>query len=84
MSSSVKSGHNLSRNRNSEYTICQGKKLLVRNSPLVLITRSGSGSPFVYKLSEIVSSEILAISNSPFFTCSAILLTAVTISFLPP
>lgn len=70
MSSSVKSGHNLSRNRNSEYTICQGKKLLVRNSPLVLITRSGSGSPLVYKLAEIVSSVILSTSNSPFLLAS--------------
>ena len=40
---SLKSGQFLSTNKNSVYTNCQGKKLLKRISPLVLINRSGSG-----------------------------------------
>ena len=63
-SSSVKSGQFFSTKSNSEYTDCHGKKLLNLISPLVLITRSGSGSSFVYNSFEIASSFIC--SNSIF------------------
>jgi hypothetical protein len=44
---SLKSGHNTLQNQYSEYALCQSRKLLDLISPLVLITMSGSGIPWV-------------------------------------
>src|SRR3989338_5900343 len=57
-SSFEKSGHNVFVKKSSAYEHCQSKKLLILYSPLVLMSKSGSGTPFVSKKSENVSAEI--------------------------
>src|SRR5690606_3820185 len=42
-----KSGHSVSVTQISAYAICQSRKLLTRSSPLVRMSRSGSGCPAV-------------------------------------
>ena len=47
--SPLKSGHSVSVTYISVYAICQRRKLLNLISPLVLMRRSGSGMPAVYR-----------------------------------
>ena len=54
----LKSGHKTSKKTNSVYANCHKRKLLNLFSPLVLISKSGSGIFFVNKFNEIVFSLI--------------------------
>ena len=64
----------------SVYADCHNKKLLILNSPLVRINRSGSGQLFVYKYEENIFSSIESISMSFLFMSLIILFTADNIS----
>ena len=80
----VRATKQIATNKNSVYANCHSKKLLTLTSPPVLISKSGSGSPFVNKLLENISSFMSSILISSFLTIVAICLVALTISFLPP
>ena len=65
---------------NSEYADCHIMKLLMRNSPPVLMTRSGSDPPDVYRYLENIASSM----SSGSILSATSRRAAFTISSRPP